>query len=368
MDQLIARPPVIFQEFDNNSMPPAPRSTSKLSVDTNIMSKKRILSRLPVGQSFITLPADIVVAKNSNSSANSTSEGPATKKLRRMSASDAGEQSALNTAAASPLDQLAALATHRRVSMEHVPPSSSALSSLKTASGTHQEVRVIASSMPRIVSNHDVRQGPSPVNGTNNNSSANSHADGGRTGPQRYLMSLLQSKEPSITTVSSLSLKNYFLEYNDSHYDSYDAESIAAIRGENLDALRTFQGTDGRTLQATNKFGESLLHMACRRSFTRVVHFLLTEAGVSPKVCDDMGRTPLHDACWTCEPNTDLMELLILHCPELLVMKDRRGSAPFEYIRGDHACAWMKFLSENKALIQSDRTISRVKSILTEQE
>lgn len=105
-------------------------------------------------------------------------------------------------------------------------------------------------------------------------------------------MSLLQSKDPSITTVSSLSLKNYFLEYNDSHYDSYDAESIAAIRGENLDALRTFQSTDGRTLQATNKFGESLLHMACRRSFTRVVHFLLTEAGVSPKVCDDMGCTP----------------------------------------------------------------------------
>ena len=339
-------------------MPSTPQSSSNPSTNTNIMSKKRILSRLPVGQSFIALPAGIAVAKNSNSSAaNSTSEGPATKKLRRMSAPDAEEQTVPTTAATTALDQLAALATHRRVSMEHV-------SSSKTATGTHHEVRVIASSMPRIVSNIDVRQGSSPVNGTKN-PSANIHADGGRTGPQRYLMSLLQSKDPSITTVSSLSLKGYFLEYNDSHYDSYDAESIAAIRGENLDALRALQSTEGRTLQAANKFGESLLHMACRRSFTRVVHFLLTEADVSPKVCDDVGRTPLHDACWTCEPNTDLMELLILHCPELLVMKDRRGSAPFEYIRGDHACAWMKFLSENKALIQSDRAISRVKSILS---
>ena len=348
-------------------MPSTPLSTRILSASINNMSKKRILSRLPVGQSFVALPADFVVAKNSNSLANSTNEGPATKKLRRMSAPDAEEQSVPNTSVTAGLDQLAALATQRRVSMEHVPSSSAPLSSSKTTSGTHQKVRVIASSIPRIVSNHDVRQGSISGTGTNN-SSAHNYNTGGRTGPQRYLMSLLQSKDPSITTVSSLSLKNYFLEYNDSHYDSYDAESIAAIRGQNLDVLRALHGTEGRTLQATNKFGESLLHMACRRGFTRIVHFLLTEADVSLNVCDDMGRTPLHDACWTCEPNMDLMELLILHCPELLVMKDRRGSAPFEYIRGDHACAWMKFLSENKALIQSEKTISRVKSILAQQE
>jgi ankyrin repeat protein len=181
-------------------------------------------------------------------------------------------------------------------------------------------------------------------------------------------MSLLQSKDPAIQTVPSLSLQNYFLQYSDAHYDSYDAESIAAIRGQDLDALRALHGTEGRTLQATNRFGESLLHMACRRGFTRTVHYLLTEAGVTPRVVDDCGRTPLHDACWTSEPNFDLMELLIRACPELLVMTDRRGSSPFEYIRGEHACAWMKFLSENKSLIQSDETISRVKAIMTKHE
>ena len=326
------------------------------------MSKKRILSRLPVGQSFITLPANIVAA-NSNSSTNG--EGPATKKLRRMAASDAASVSVPTTAAASALDRLASLASQRRVSMEHV-------SSAHSSSSSSPEVRVIASSIPRIVSIQDMRQGSSPVqvNYTKNNISTatNPHACGGRTGPQRYLMSLLQSQDPSITTVSSLSLKTYFFEYTDSHYESYGAESIAAIRTQDLDALRAFQNTEGRTLQATNRFGESLLHMACRRGFTRIVHYLLTEADVTPRVCDDAGRTPLHDACWTCEPNPDLVELLIRTCPELLVLKDRRGSAPFEYIRGDHACAWMKFLSENKALIQSADAIARVKAVLAQQE
>ena len=337
-------------------MPSSPLSPNNISN----MSKKRILSRLPVGHSFIALPNDIVAA-NSNSSKNS--EGPATKKLRRMAASDAAGASAPNTAAASALDCLASLASHRHVSMEHVSSTHSSSSS--------PEVRVIASSFPRIVSIQDITQdsSPAPVNYTKDNSTATTpHACGGLTGPQRYLMSLLQSQDPSITTVSSLSLKNYFFEYTDSHYESYGIESIAAIRTRDLDALRAFHNTVGRTLQATNRFGESLLHMACRRGFTRIVHYLLTEADVTPRVCDDAGRTPLHDACWTCEPNPDLVELLIRNCPELLVMKDRRGSTPFEYIRGDHARAWMKFLSENKALIQSGDTIARVKKVLAQQE
>ena len=71
----------------------------------------------------------------------------------------------------------------------------------------------------------------------------------------------------------------------------------------------------------------------------------------------------MHDACWTCEPNTELMELLLKHCPELLVMKDKRGSAPFEYIRGEHSVTWMKFLSDRKDLIRNENNIARMKSV-----
>ena len=291
------------------------------------MSKKNLLKRgLPVGQSFIALPSDI--------------SEPATKKLRQILANDT---------------------------------EATAASSLLTLTRPAQtkEVRQIASSIPipRIVSADDFNQNPtrsvSPDTTSSSSSSIklrNTSVAAGSTAPQRYLMSLIQSHTPAITTVPALSIKNYFVKHSEAHYKSYDTDAIAAIRAQDIDALRELHKS-GRTLQASNRFGESLLHMACRRGFTDVVLFLLTEANVSPKICDDMGRTIMHDACWTCEPNTELMELLISHCPELLVMKDTRGSAPFEYIRGEHSITWMKFLSLRKELIRNEDSIARMKSV-----
>jgi hypothetical protein len=50
---------------------------------------------------------------------------------------------------------------------------------------------------------------------------------------------------------------------------------------------------DGR-----NRNGESLLHLACRRSTVDVVKFLIDEAQVNVFVTDLCGRTCLHDICW----------------------------------------------------------------------
>eukprot|EP00562_Extubocellulus_spinifer_P013534 CAMPEP_0178546162 /NCGR_PEP_ID=MMETSP0697-20121206/4013_1 /TAXON_ID=265572 /ORGANISM="Extubocellulus spinifer, Strain CCMP396" /LENGTH=300 /DNA_ID=CAMNT_0020178747 /DNA_START=87 /DNA_END=989 /DNA_ORIENTATION=+ len=298
------------------------------------MSKNRNLKRgLPVGQSFIALPSDIAQATKLN-------DEPATKKLRQTLANDADEVTV------------------------QVPTSAPTLARSAQTKG----IRHIASripNIPRIVSSDDVNPSPrsvSPDGVTSSIKLRNTSVAAGRTAPQRYLMSLIQSHAPAIDTVPALSIKNYFLEYTEEHYESYGADAIAAIRAQDIDALRKLHQS-GRTLQSTNRFGESLLHMACRRGFTNVVRFLLTEAGVSLKVCDDMGRTAMHDACWTCEPNIELMDLLLSHCPELLVMTDKRGSAPFEYIRGEHSITWMKFLSLRKDLIRNENNIALMKSV-----
>jgi len=47
----------------------------------------------------------------------------------------------------------------------------------------------------------------------------------------------------------------------------------------------------------------------------------------------DCGRTALHDACWTSEPNEELVEFLIQKCPELLLLM---SDQPFEYVRREH--------------------------------
>ena len=133
--------------------------------------------------------------------------------------------------------------------------------------------------------------------------------------------------------------------------DAYDMEAVNAIRDQDIPKLRKMLRA-GKSLDACNRFGESLLHMACRRGHAKVVEFLVREAGVSTCIRDDFGRTPVHDACWTASPNFDVMDVLIQNAsPDLLVGEDIRGHSPFRYARKEHWSNWIKYLKEREALI-----------------
>ena len=165
------------------------------------------------------------------------------------------------------------------------------------------------------------------------------------TSPQSYLL----QRFGATSFVPSLSMKNFFIEHTEEQIKAYDMQVIQAIRTQDIEQLRQMHKS-GRQLQCANKFGESLVHMACRRGFVDVVRFLVDEAGVSVRVRDDYGRTVLHDACWTSEPNEELVEYLIRQCPELLLMSDKRGNAPFEYARREHWGRWVKFLVQKEEI------------------
>ncbi|CAM9492475.1 unnamed protein product, partial [Sphacelaria rigidula] len=51
----------------------------------------------------------------------------------------------------------------------------------------------------------------------------------------------------------------------------------------------------GVDMGASNRFGESVVHLATRRGSAPVLQFLLAHGG-SLHICDDYGKTPLHDA------------------------------------------------------------------------
>ena len=163
------------------------------------------------------------------------------------------------------------------------------------------------------------------------------------TSPQSYI----HQRFGTNSIIPSLSVDNFFIQHTEEQIKSYDVQVIQAMRSQDIDQLRNMHKA-GRQLQCANKFGESLIHMACRRGFVDVVRFLVDEAGVSVRVRDDFGRTALHDACWTSEPNEELVEYLIRQCPELLLMSDKRGSAPFEYVRREHWGRWQRFLAQKE--------------------
>ena len=132
--------------------------------------------------------------------------------------------------------------------------------------------------------------------------------------------------------------------------EGYNLEVVIALREQNLSKLKEFH-RNGQPLACCNRFGESLLHMACRRGYTEIVRFMIEEAGVSLWVHDDFGRTPLHYSCWTPEPNLELLDFLVSKAPSLLLCSDVRGHMPMNYVRKEHWDQWVTFLKVRRPLL-----------------
>lgn len=127
----------------------------------------------------------------------------------------------------------------------------------------------------------------------------------------------------------------------------YSVDVVTATREEDLPKLKTIL-SQGRSLSCSNRYGESLLHMACRRGFFPVVSFLTQEANCSIRITDDCGRTPLHDALWNKNCQYEIVDLLIRKDPSLLLMCDKHGHTPFQYARREHWELWKRFLWDRR--------------------
>jgi hypothetical protein len=162
--------------------------------------------------------------------------------------------------------------------------------------------------------------------------------------PLNFVQSCLKAYKIKPEECDSLSKKNFFLEITEDSLAAYQADVIQAIREEDIEALRRIKNS-GRSLQGCNRYGESLMHIACRRGSPEVLSFLINEGECSLRVIDDYGRTPLHDACWQAEPNFELIDIVLDAEPDLLMLRDRRGFVALEYVRREHWGVWIQYLS-----------------------
>jgi Ankyrin repeats (3 copies) len=194
-------------------------------------------------------------------------------------------------------------------------------------------------------------------------------------GPLQFLEGLFSSISGGIDTIRTVQSehKNKMVSRCNSSppqcdINSYNVEMVRAVQGGEVSKLERILKQqkqeqqqqkslkDGETtvnvFNACNRFGESLLHMACRRGHYEIVKFLLQDAAVTIDRYDDYGRTPLHDAFWTTQPNFTIADLLIRNCsPHLLVTYDVRGHTPFHYARTEHHGAWTTFLRQHRSIL-----------------
>jgi hypothetical protein len=173
--------------------------------------------------------------------------------------------------------------------------------------------------------------------------------------PDEYLLLILKGKMGGLDVKVKSALQmpaDFFPSPTQEQIQGYTMEMIDIVRENQVELLRN-KLTSGAvsSLQLSNRFGESLIHLACRRGNKETVHYLLGEANVSARCRDDVGRTPFHDCCWNPKPQTEIFEQLLKLDPVLMLICDKRNFTPFAYARREHWATWKAFLYEHLDLI-----------------
>jgi hypothetical protein len=173
-----------------------------------------------------------------------------------------------------------------------------------------------------------------------------------KVNPDVYLLQLLKAQfGVSVEVKPALLLESFFGSVTEEQMAAYNIEVVGAVRNDNLELLKKLHG-EGQALNCSNRFGESLLNMACRRGFESIVEYLLDQADCSVRICDDGGRTPLHDACWNPSPQLNICKWILERDPILLMVSDRRGCTAFQYARPEHWDIWRQFLFDNRECLE----------------
>lgn len=166
--------------------------------------------------------------------------------------------------------------------------------------------------------------------------------------PDEYLLMLTKAQLGiDLEAKPALSLDSFFVQVTEEQMAAYTMEAVTAVRNNDLERLKELHA-EGQALDCFNRFGESLLNMACRRGFESIALYLLESDRVDVRISDDGGRTPLHDACWNPTPQLRICQGLIERDPALLLVADRRGCTAFQYARKEHWDQWRKFLYDNR--------------------
>ncbi|CAM9595036.1 unnamed protein product, partial [Ascophyllum nodosum] len=126
----------------------------------------------------------------------------------------------------------------------------------------------------------------------------------------------------------------------------YQIPLVEAVRRGDLHTLETLAAS-GVDMGASNRFGESIVHLATRRGSVAVLQFLLSHSA-SLRICDDYGKTPMHDAFWTAEPRVDIVSMIMSIDWRLLRATDVRGATPLRYAKKRHWRMWCTFLDQVK--------------------
>lgn len=162
--------------------------------------------------------------------------------------------------------------------------------------------------------------------------------------PSEYLRRIMSSRGYDTTPINGLSSR-YRITPTEIQMRWYDHPILDAVANLNIIALSQFQNM-GATMEACNQNCESILHLAARKGSLDMVRFMLRQGARC--FVDDEGRLPMHDVCWRVRPAFDIVSLLLNHDLTMLLVQDRRGSFPLDYVNSRQWRDWCRYLDSIK--------------------
>lgn len=234
--------------------------------------------------------------------------------------------------------KIKASVSHRRSSLQHL---SSAV--------THHEAKMKRSASALYYRNNEVDD--------DDDEEAHLNDEEEESGESPWDFLLSQFEKNGKTSTNSLPVahdevpKGFFIPMKPTNFTSFNGAIAQAVRKGDLESFVSIHKS-GKPLICCNKFKETTIHTICRCGHESLLEYALDQSKSCIRVVDDLGRTPLHDACWTDSPNFDIVRMIILTCPDMLYIADNRGFTPLEYVVNAGLWpAWRSFLEENQELL-----------------
>lgn len=95
-----------------------------------------------------------------------------------------------------------------------------------------------------------------------------------------------------------------------------------------------------------NQFRDSVVDLVCKRGNAGIFQCLL-DHGSDLQTVDGFGRTPLHHCCWASNFSRQIVDAILERDPIQLMIEDKHGQTPLEYVRPDLASDWIEYLESN---------------------
>eukprot|EP00980_Cylindrotheca_fusiformis_P013245 scaffold3373_cov137-Cylindrotheca_fusiformis.AAC.5 len=169
-----------------------------------------------------------------------------------------------------------------------------------------------------------------------------------------------QASEPSPQTVFEQLVQkagfqgSHRIKADDAEYEAIPSALQLASFGTHL--VKAVHKSDAETLSnllkcglspnPCNQFRDSVVDLVCKRGNWEIFQCLL-DHGTDLQTVDGFGRTPLHHACWASVFSLPIVEAILERDPIQLMIEDKHGQTPLEYVRSDLASDWIEFLEAN---------------------